>query len=64
MKTTKCAVGHCERGAVKWGLCPVHGLTWVLTPESKFRGNAQRAALVDFVKRQDVRHALKAEVTT
>lgn len=65
MKTaTKCAVGHCERAAVKWQLCAVHGLTWVLTPEAKFRGNAQRAALQDFVTRQEVRHALKAGATT
>lgn len=62
MKTTKCAVGHCERAAVKWGLCVVCGLTWVLTPWARLRGNERKAAFVDFIARQDVRHALKAEV--
>lgn len=61
---TKCAVKQCEREAGKYALCVVHGLTWLLTPESKFRGNAQRAALQDFITRQEVRHALKGEVTT
>lgn len=62
MKT--CAVGHCIGVAVKYGLCAIHALTWVLTPEARHRGNAQRAALQDFITRQEVRHALlQAEVT-
>lgn len=64
MKTTKCAVGHCEGEGRRFGLCTPHAFTWVMTPEAGFRGNKRRAALQDFVTRQNVRHALKAEVTT
>lgn len=61
--TTKCAVGPCKRDAVKWRLCVPCALTWILTPEARLRGNEQRAALQDFITRQEVRHTLKhAEV--
>lgn len=63
MKATKCAVSQCERDAVKWMLCVPHAFAWILTPGARLQGNERRAALCDFVVRQDVRAALKAEVT-
>lgn len=55
----KCAVVHCQRGAVRDGLCPVCCMTWLCSEASDYtRGRAER--LVAFVKRQETRHMLRA----
>lgn len=55
----KCAIAHCQRDAVKFAMCVPCCLTWLLTPGARLQGQEKRAALQDFVTRQDVRHALK-----
>lgn len=62
MKKTKCAVGHCETAAIRYGMCFAHAATYIFTPEARLWGEARRAGLLDFITRQNVRHALKAEV--
>lgn len=61
---TTCAVGYCSREVSKFQLCCIHALTWLLTPEARLTGNAQRAALRDFVLRQEIRHTLKQKEVT
>lgn len=58
MKT--CAVARCSANATKDGLCAVHALTWLLTPEARLpEGHGRAEALRKYVVRQDVRNHLR-----
>lgn len=59
MAKTKCAVGPCSLAAKKHGMCVVHALTWLLTPDSVL-GPDREARRLAFIARQETRHALKA----
>lgn len=60
--TKTCAVGHCTHAESKDGLCAIHALTWLLTPEARLQDGPRRAeALRQFVVRQDVRDHLRGQ---
>lgn len=60
MKT--CAVASCAKEATKDDLCPIHALTWLLTPGARLpEGHGRTEALRQFVVRQDVRDHLRGQ---
>lgn len=56
----KCAVWRCMEEAKREGMCVVHALTWLLTPDSR-PGPERDERLRSFISRQDTRHALRGQ---